>query len=317
MTVRDFVTFGETMALLCAEPAVPLAQATAFSRSTAGAESNVAIGLARLGHDGGWFGRVGADALGTAVLAALRAEAVDVSHARVDADAPTGLLIRDSHGQRRISVLYYRYGSAGSRLAPEDVDDDYIASARLLHVTGITPALSRSALAATETAIAVAKQHGRYVVLDPNLRTRLWSPAEAGPVLQRLASQADTVLVGHHEGELLSGRGEPAAIADWFGAGDNDKVVVVKQGARGAWATDGRHHWRADSQSVVVVDPVGAGDAFDAGYLSAVLQGHGMDTALRWGCAAGALAVQGPGDTAALPYREDLQAALAGSDIDR
>ena len=314
--VRDCVTFGETMALLYAQPTVPLAHAASFTRSIAGAESNVAIGLARLGHGVGWFGRVGADPLGTAVLAALRAEAVDVSRARVDAEAPTGLLIRDSHPQRRISVLYYRDGSAGSRLAPEDVDEEYVASARLLHLTGITPALSSTALAATEKAVAIAKQHKRHVAFDPNLRTRLWSPAEAGPVLRRLAADADTVLVGHNEGELLCGRPEPAAIADWFGAGGGT-TVVVKRGAAGAWATDGEREWCAAAHQVSVVDPVGAGDAFDAGYLSAVLRGHEVATALQHGCAAGALAVQGPGDTDALPTREDLEAALAGTDIDR
>ena len=317
MTQRDCVTFGETMALLYAQPTVPLGQATAFTRSIAGAESNVAIGLARLGHEVGWFGRVGADALGTAVLAALRTDSVDVSRARVDESAPTGLLIRDSHPQRRISVLYYRDGSAGSRLAPEDVHEEYVASARMLHVTGITPALSDTALSATEKAIAIAKDHHRHVAFDPNLRVRLWEPATAAPVLRRLAADANTVLVGHHEGELLCGRPEPAAIAEWFGAGEDGKVVVVKQGAAGAFATDGSQEWHANAHVVSVVDPVGAGDAFDAGYLSAVLGDHGVGTALEHGCAAGALAVQGAGDTDALPRRDDLEAALAGSDIDR
>ncbi|HEU5042577.1 MAG TPA: sugar kinase [Nocardioidaceae bacterium] len=315
MTERDCVTFGETMALLYAQPTVPLAHATAFTRSIAGAESNLAIGLARLGHRVGWFGRVGADAFGTAVLGALRAASVDVSRARVDDAAPTGLLVRDSHPQRRISVLYYRDGSAGSRLGPEDVDEEYVASARMLHVTGITPALSETALAATEKAVAIAKQHNVIVAFDPNLRTRLWSPADAAPVLQRLAADADIVLVGHHEGELLCGRPEAPAIAGWFGTGG--QTVVVKQGAAGAWATDGEREWSADAHRVSVVDPVGAGDAFDAGYLSAVLHGHDVATALQHGCAAGALAVQGPGDTDALPTREDLAAALDGTDIDR
>jgi 2-dehydro-3-deoxygluconokinase len=313
----DCVTFGETMALLHGEPSVPLTQTTSFNRSTAGAESNVAIGLARLGHQVGWFGRVGDDAFGAAILAALRGDSVDVSRARVDAEAPTGLLIRDSHPQRRISVLYYRDGSAGSRLAPDDVDADYIASARILHVTGITPALSATALAATEEAVEIAKQHGRHVSLDPNLRLRLWSPSQAATVLRRLAKHADTVLVGHHEAELLCERQDPRAVADWFGAGADGKVVVVKQGAAGAWATDGDQEWHAPAPSVTVVDPVGAGDAFDAGYLSGVLDGQQIEAALERACAAGALAVQAPGDTEGLPHRADLEAMLTGSDIDR
>src|SRR4051812_3116972 len=163
----DVVTFGEAMALMLAEPGVPLRRAHTFRRQVAGAESNVAVGLARLGHRVGWFGRVGADAFGDVVLATLRAEGVDVSRAVVDDTAPTGLLIRDCSAVRPTEVAYYRRGSADSRVAAPDVDPAYVAGAGWLHVSGITPVLSSSAGAATVAAVEAARDAGVRVCLDP------------------------------------------------------------------------------------------------------------------------------------------------------
>src|SRR4051794_27707730 len=156
----DVVTFGEAMALLLAEPAVPLRRALSFRRQVAGAESNAAVALARLGHPVGWFGRVGADAFGDAVLGTLRAEGIDLSRVVRDATAPTGLIARDCSAARPTEVAYYRRGSAGSRLAPSDVDGEYLARSRWLHVTGITPVLSPSASAATTAAVEAARGAG-------------------------------------------------------------------------------------------------------------------------------------------------------------
>ena len=122
----EVLTCGEAMLLMLAEPGMPLARAVNFRRAIGGAESNVAAGLARLGHRARWFGRVGADPAGEAVLAQLRADGVDVSYADVDPDAPTGMLLRDSHPQRAIDVQYYRAGSAASRLAPEHISAEVV-----------------------------------------------------------------------------------------------------------------------------------------------------------------------------------------------
>ena len=207
MGVPELVTFGESMGLLLTEPARPLRGAAGFARSIAGAESNVAVGLSRLGHPSGWFGRVGDDAFGLGILDALRREGVDVDRARVDPEAPTGLLIRDRHPQRRIQVLYYRHGSAGSRLGPGDVDEGYIAGARVLHVTGITPALSDSCLEGVRAAMDGARRRGVTVCFDPNLRLRLWSAQRAAATIEPLLASADIVLTGDGETEKLSGRG--------------------------------------------------------------------------------------------------------------
>lgn len=285
------------MALLMAEPGTPLSAATAFRRSIAGCESNVAIGLARLGHRSGWFGRVGDDAFGHGVLRAIRGEGVDVGHARVDPGAPTGLLVRDVGMTRPIEVLYFRSGSAGSRLAPSDVDSDYVASARILHVSGITPLLSDSAHQATLAAIAAAKSAGTTVSFDPNIRLRLATPERIREVLPAIAGTADLVFTGSDEAELLGGERGPSVFLD-AGA----ETVVVKHGSAGASATDGVRSWHQPVVAVAALDPVGAGDAFAAGYLSGILAGLDTEGSLHRAAAMGAAAVTAYGDVEGLPY---------------
>ena len=304
MNALDVVTFGETMAVLIAEPGVPLTEATSFRRTVAGSESNVAIGLARLGHRVGWFGRVGADAFGHVVHRAIRGEGVDTRHVVVDPEGPTGLLIRDAHGGRGVDVLYFRSQSAGSRLAPADVDPDYIASARILHVSGITPLLSDDAREATAHAVDIARQRGVLVSFDPNIRRRLADDDRAREVLQPLAESADIVLAGDDEADLLSG----GTGARWFLDRGAD-LVVIKQGAAGAWATDGETTWRQPPTPVDPVDPVGAGDAFAAGFLSGLIHGEDVPGRLRRAAAYGAFAVTAVGDTEGLP-REIPSAAV-------
>lgn len=313
----EMVTLGETMGLLVAEPARPLRHATAFARSIAGAESNVAVGLARLGHRAGWIGRVGDDAFGLGILDALRSEGVDLAHAVVDPAAPTGLLVRDRHAERRTQVLYYRSGSAGSRLCPGDVDEEYLGAARVLHVTGITPALGTSCADAVLGAVRAARRRGVTVCLDPNLRLRLCSARRFAELLEPLLACTDMVLVGDAEARSLTGADDWAGAARWFfdrGAGS----VVVKRGADGAWATDGTREWDAPGRPVTVVDPVGAGDAFAAGFLSGWLRGLSMPERLAEANTVGAMSVQVPGDIAGLPYRGELDALMAGAgDVDR
>jgi 2-dehydro-3-deoxygluconokinase len=315
--VPDVVTFGESMGLLVTEPAAPLRRAHTFARSIAGAESNLAVGLTRLGHSAGWFGRVGDDAFGHGILDVLRAEGVDVSRAIVDPEAPTGILIRDRHAERRIHVLYYRHGSAGSRLCLDDVDLSYLTSAKVIHLTGITPALSDSCHATVAGAIEQARRHGVTVSFDPNLRLRLWTAERAAETIAGLVANVDIVLIGHGEAERLTGRASYKDAASFFidrGAG----LVVVKLGEQGSWATDGTREWSAPAHPVTLVDPVGAGDAFDAGFLSGRLRGFDVQRCLAEANVVGAMSVQVPGDIEGLPYRADVDAVLADErEVDR
>ncbi|WP_308190949.1 sugar kinase [Pseudonocardia terrae] len=173
------VTLGETMGLLAADTVGHLQHVSTMRLGIGGAESNVAIGLARLGTPVSWIGRVGADSLGDRVVRELRAEGVDV-HAVRDPGAPTRLMLKERPPGGGVRVWYYRRHGAGARLSPSDVDDEVIGGATLLHVTGITPALGDAPAKAVEHAVAVAREAGVTVSFDVNHRSTLWSDAEAG-----------------------------------------------------------------------------------------------------------------------------------------
>ncbi len=298
----DVVTFGEAMVLHLAEPGVPLAAATSLRRSVAGSELNVAVGLARLGVRTGWFGRLGDDVHGRLIAGVLRAEGIDTSRVRLVPDGWTGLLVRDAHAERPVTVVYHRAGSAASTLTCDDVDTDYLTSARTLFLSGITAVLSESARAASVRAVEVATERGLTVVFDPNVR-RLLGPVErTAEVLRPLAVAAHIVLAGREEAELITGSSEPA---DWF-LERSARLVVLKDGARGSWATDGTRTWEQRAVPVRAIDPVGAGDAFTAGFLAATARGDGVPEALRAGATVAAAVVAVAGDIEGLPTAAEL-----------
>lgn len=301
----DVVTLGETMVLMRSSRPGPLATSATMDLGIGGAESNVAIGLSRLGTDVAWIGRVGADSMGEKVLRELRAEGIRV-HGIRDAAAPTGLMIKERRTPDTAKVWYYRSGSAGSRLAPADVPKDAVAAAKLLHVTGITPALSESAAAAVAYAVDCARDGGTLVSLDLNYRSALWDIDTAGPVLRKLISGADIVFAGDDEaGIALGATGTPSVLAAGL-AGLGPSQVIIKLGAAGCLALiDGRESVQG-AVPVRVVDTVGAGDAFVAGYLAELLQGKGPRVRLETAVRAGAFSCLSDGDWEGLPTRNDL-----------
>jgi 2-dehydro-3-deoxygluconokinase len=311
--VSGLVTFGETMALVTSLDIGPLRHATRLGLGVAGSESNVAIGVRRLGQAAAWMGRVGDDELGRMVVARLRGEDIDVAAATVDAEAPTGLMLKAARTAGTVRVTYYRTGSAGSRLAPGHLDEARIRAAGVLHLTGITAALSTSARAAVFAASETARGAGVPVSLDPNHRAALWKTEEAVPVLRDLAAHADVVIAGAAEARLLVDAEEPSQAAEAIHrAWGCDAIVTL--GADGAVAVlDGVAH-RVPAVPVDVVDPVGAGDGFCAGYLAGLLEGEGAAERLRTAAAVGAFAVTTHGDWEGLPARAELEGLTAGGD---
>ncbi|MFI6602629.1 sugar kinase [Nonomuraea sp. NPDC050536] len=290
----EVVVCGEAMLLMVAEPGIPLERARAFRASVAGAETNVAAGLSRLGHRVRWLGRVGADPAGRSVLAQLRADGIDTDHAVVDPDAPTGLLLRDSHPARGIDVQYYRAASAASRLGPGELTGESVAGARLVHLTGITAMLSESAHRAVLRLAELARDAGATVSFDPNVRLKLGTPGRWRERVAPLMDLADVVLAGEDELELL---GEP-------GPGP---LLVVKHRDKSASCQG----IRQEPFPVTAVDPVGAGDGFAVGFLSGMLRGLPYESCMREAAAVAALVVQCANDTDGLPHREGLERALA------
>ena len=303
-------TFGETMGLVAADGIGSLEYARSFSFGIGGAESNVAIGVARLGQQATWLGRIGPDATGDLIEWRLRSERVRTMAIRDEAF--TGLMVKFRRSGEYLRVDYHRAGSAGSRLIPADIPAAELESAAIVHVTGITPALSDSARASVFQAVETARAAGVIVSVDVNYRAKLWSRFDAGPVLRDLVSRADVVFAAPDEAALFVGRSSPVDGLAELGP----REVVVKDGARGCEALIDGARFTVPALRVRVVDPVGAGDAFVAGYLAERLGGATPEERLRTAVAAGAFAVTVPGDCEGLPSRADL-AALAQGDVNR
>jgi dehydrogluconokinase len=311
-TAFDVALFGEAMLLLVADRPGPLENAEAFHKRTAGAETNVAIGLSRLGLKVGWASRLGTDSMGRYLIATMKAEGIDCSHVICDPAQRTGFQFkgRVTDGSDP-PVEYHRKGSAASQMGPADVDEAWLRSARHLHATGVFPAISDTSLQAAIKTMDVMRAAGRTISFDTNLRPTLWSSTETmRHWINELASRADWVLPGIEEGLLLTGHTQPEDVARFYrerGA----KLVVVKLGAEGAYYdSDVAGTGRIDGFPVQeVVDTVGAGDGFAAGVVSALLEGKSVPEAVRRGAWIGARAVQVLGDTEGLPTRTELEEA--------
>lgn len=304
----DVITFGEAMMMLVADQPGPLEHATLFHKRTAGAETNVAIGLARLGLKVGWASRLGSDSMGRYLLDAMRQEGIDCSHVVCDASQRTGMQFkgRVTDGSDP-PVEYHRKGSAASRMRVEEIDEAWLRGARHLHSTGVFPAISGNCYQVAKKAMEIMKEAGATVSFDPNLRPTLWASTEAmREGINALAFLADWVFPGLEEGRLLTGLESPQDIARFY-RNRGAKVVVIKLGAAGAYFDAvGQTGYVAGFPVEKVVDTVGAGDGFAAGVISALLEGKDIRAAVERGAWIGARAVQVLGDTEGLPTRQEL-----------
>jgi 2-dehydro-3-deoxygluconokinase len=300
------LTIGETMGVAVTGPGEPLRTAASARLHVAGAESTVAIGLRRLGVDSCWLGVVGADEFGARIRRELAAEGVDVGYVRVEPSAPTGFMLRELRTAELTRVTYYRRDSAGSQLAAKDVDAAFAGfKPDLLHVTGITAALSADAAAAVHHAVQLAGRAGADVSLDVNHRPSLPGSAGAGALIRQLLGDVAVLFVGDDELHVVTEERDPGrAAAELGGLGPSE--VVVKRGRAGAIAySDGALH-EVDALPVTVADVVGAGDSFVAGYLAARAAGLPVAERLRWGTVCAAFTVGTHGDWEGLPRRAEL-----------
>ncbi|WP_353613787.1 sugar kinase [Mangrovibacter phragmitis] len=309
-TALDVVTIGEAMAMFVAREAGDLATAEHFIKRVAGAELNVATGLARLGLRVGWVSRVGADSFGRFILQQLAKEGIDSQHVTQGASHATGFQVKSlaENGTDPI-VEYFRKNSAASHLSLADFSPDYFLSARHLHLTGVAAALSVSSLELLHHASRVMKEAGKTVSFDPNLRPVLWpNKAEMVKQINQLAFQSDWFLPGLKEGICLTGATSPEAIADFY-LNHGVKIVMIKTGADGAWYKTANDEQGAVPPVFVekVVDTVGAGDGFATGAVSALLEGKEVAQAVLRGNRIGAMAIQVQGDSEGLPTRNQLR----------
>lgn len=297
----EVMTFGECMAVLYPPDPVTIDAAPLLKWDIGGAEANCAIALARMGVSVRFHSRVGNDPFGRKIIATLSGEGVDTSAVSIDATRPTGVFFREwlADGARR--VFYYRSGSAAANMGPEDLDASQFVGIKALHLTGITPALSERAAATCTRAIALAKAAGVMITFDPNFRPRLWSAAQARATLTPLAAASDIILMGHEDAAALFGEGDDEhylTSAQQLGI----KTIVLKRAERGALAlVDGQRYEAEVVKAERVIDPVGAGDGFDAGFIAARLRGKSIPESLHVGAIVGAGSVAHLGDYAGYP----------------
>ncbi|WP_019122589.1 sugar kinase [Brevibacillus massiliensis] len=302
----DVVTIGETMVLFIPGSTGPLRYVSTFEKTIGGAESNVAIALSRLGHQVGWVSRLGDDEFGLYIRNYIRGEGVDTSRVVFDATHPTAVFFKERQAGGDPKVYYYRRGSAASRMTPADLDAAYIAKARFLHLTGITAALSPSCRDTLYRAIEIARSHRLTVVFDPNIRLKLWPREEAREVLMDIASRCDIVMPGIEEGEIMTGEAEPEKIAERL-LQSRAKVVVCKLGEKGAYYAAGEQaEYVAGYPVRQIVDPIGAGDGFAAGFLSGLIRGWPYREAVALGNRVGAYALTVAGDVEGYPSWEQI-----------
>lgn len=310
----DVLAIGESLGLLVPQRVGRLSHVRDMRLGFGGAESNVAIGVSRLGGRAGWCGRTGDDDLGDMIVREIRAEGVAVWAVRDDR-APTAMMIKERPRAGETRIVYYREGAAGSRLAPADIPDGVVESAAVLHVTGISAGLGERPLEAVHAVIDRAHAAGVLVSFDVNHRSALWrQDRDAAEVYRALAARADIVFAGEDEARLTTGAdGVPAQLDALLALGP--ACAVIKRGAHGATAAvrgdDEVQRIEAAALTVPVVDTVGAGDAFVAGWLAETVRSATPDQRMATAIACGAFACTVEGDWEAAPTRTDLQAMLA------
>ena len=302
----DIVCLGEPLAEFTR---LPDSGGNRWLAGYGGDTSNCAIAAARQGARVGYLTALGVDPFGDSFLELWRAEGIVTSGVKRDPEAQTGVyfITHDTSGHH---FTYYRTGSAASRMRAADLPGNMIADAKVLHVSGISQAISASAYEAVAHAVALANESGVRVSYDPNLRLRLWPLERARAVIDATAAQAWYVLTNAEESRLLTGRERVAEIAAAYldlGA----RVVAVKMGAEGVLVATGAEHRRIAGHAVACVDASGAGDAFDGAFLAETVAGRDPLAAAAYANAAAALATIGYGAVAPIPRRAEVEAFLA------
>ena len=274
---KGAILVGEPMGLFIAQEEGKLSDVSGYSMAVAGAEFNVAVGLARLNLPVTYLTRLGEDPFGQKIVRTLQRNGIGSEFVSFSKERSTGFMLKSKVSTGDPKIFYFRKGSAASTLSKEDVDRMDFSGYGFVHLTGIFPALSESTKEASFYLIKKAREHGLTVSFDPNLRPQLWPDTETMvQTLNEFAALSDYVLPGEAEGELLCGDRDPRKIGQFYlerGA----KAVVTKMGSRGAYLMTEQDQELVPGFSIEkVVDTVGAGDGFAAGILSALMEGKNL-----------------------------------------
>ncbi|MFW2489906.1 sugar kinase [Clostridium chromiireducens] len=302
----DVITIGDAMIAMCPQEKGPIIFCDTFKRKLGGAELNVAMGCARLGLKSGWISRLGNDDFGKHILKTARGEGIDTSEVQLVDGYPTSVYFREVLADGSSRSFYYREKSPTSTMKCEDLNEEYFKSAKVLHITGVFPSITKNNQEIILEAVKLAKKNNLTVSFDPNIRLKMWTKEEAKEYIEKLLPDVDILLIGDEEIEILLGDVTiEDAIKTFHGYGIGK--VVVKKGAKGALGSDGENIYEVDAiKPKALVDTVGAGDGFAAGFLNALIKGETLEGCVRYANAVGSLVVGVEGDNEGLPYHEDV-----------
>jgi sugar/nucleoside kinase (ribokinase family) len=305
----DLIALGEGLVEFGARTPGPLRRVRSYDVHAAGSELNVAIGAARLGLKVGWISRVGADEFGELLVTAARADGVDTSQVVWAEDDPTGIFLvqRSYPVEGQSSLMYYRAGSAGSRLTASELDAGYLRRAEIFHTTGISLAVSPELAAAATEGAAAALEGGARRSFDVNYRAKLWTPDAARPKVEAALAQTEIAFCSLEDARTLWAVADADAALELLASFGPDHAVVscgadgaVMLGADGAVV-------RSAAVPASVVDATGAGDAFCAAVLTGLTRGWPADVTLQRACLVGSIACGVPGDNDGIPTLDQLE----------
>jgi len=294
------------MIAMCPKQKGPIIFCNTFERKLGGAELNVAIGCARLGIQSGWISRLGNDDFGKYILKTTRGEGIDISEVKLVDEYPTSVYFREVLADGSSRSFYYREKSPTSTMRSEELNEEYIKQAKILHITGVFPSITKNNQDIILEAVKLAKKHKLTVSFDPNIRLKMWTKEEAKAYIEKVLPHVDILLIGDEEIEILLG---DTTIEDAIKAFHECGIekVIVKKGAKGAIASDGKNVYEVDAiKPKALVDTVGAGDGFAAGFLTSVIKGKTLEECVKFANAVGSLVVGVEGDNEGLPFYDDV-----------
>lgn len=308
----EILTAGEMMAVLVPEGPGPLHYQNRYQLKAAGAESNVAIGVCKLGHTASFLSRIGADEMGIFLSNTLRAEGIDVSGIKTDAGHPTGLMLKETGG-KETKVFYYRHNSAASYMQADDVREELLNDVKIIHLTGVTPVLSKGCGELTDKLFALACERKIPVSFDPNIRRKLWGDTDYSKLLRKYTLEAQIILIGLDEAEELLGTRDKEKIINILFEKGNARFAAIKDGANGAFVSDGK-----DIKDILPfpcrpIETIGAGDGFNAGFLCGILENRPLHVCGQMGAVCGALATEVTGDFEGYPTQTRMNQILSGA----
>lgn len=309
--MKDIITIGDGLIAFNPMSNGPMRFNDLFVKKVGGAELNVAMGCSRLGLKTGWISQLGNDEFGRYILNYARGENVDVSQVGLVDDYPTSLTFKEIKENGNVKTFYYREKSPTLTMSTETLDEEYIKNAKILHITGIFPAINLSNnLPIIKKAVKLAKKHGLKVSFDPNIRLKLWDKEEARHTLSELLPDIDILLAGDEEMDIILGKSDPNEIIEECKKYDIS-YIGVKQGSRGSVGYFNNEIIKSSAVKVdKVVDTVGAGDGFNAGFLYGVINDWPLERTLKFANTIGAMVVGVRSDNEGLPYYDEVQEAL-------